>query len=78
MEVPATSIDECSETSLVRKRTPIPNPNADSIASISPKVISVDGSGDVMTVCMPFNVCVPISLNMEIKNPINARTIPVT
>lgn len=78
MEVPATSIDECSETSLVRKRTPIPNPNADSIASISPTVISVDGSGDVMTVCMPFNVCVPISLNMEIKNPINARTIPVT
>lgn len=78
MVVPATSIDECRETSLVRKRTPIPNPNADSIASISPKVISVDGRGDVMAVCRPFKILLPISLNMEIKNPINARTIPIT
>jgi hypothetical protein len=78
MEAPATSIEECSETSLVRKRTPIPNPNAERMASISPKVISVDGSGGVITVCMLSKTSMPISLTIEIKNPINARTIPVT
>jgi len=37
-EEPATSSGEWIETSLAKKRTPIANPNADIIASISPKV----------------------------------------
>ena len=77
MEAPATSIDECRETSLVKKRTPIANPKAEKIASISPKVINVDG--DVITVPILLSSRTsPASLAIAIKNPINARTIPIT
>ena len=49
IEDPATSIDECIETSLVKKRTPIANPRAERIASISPKVIIIDEDRYVIT-----------------------------
>ena len=54
MEAPATSMGEYKETSFVENRTPIANPNAERIASISPKVIMIDGF--VIIVCMLVTV----------------------
>lgn len=76
MEAPATSMDEYKETSFVKNRTPIANPRAERIASISPKVIMIDGI--VTIVCMLVPSRTFASLATAIKNPINARIIPIT
>ena len=60
-DAPATSMDECFETSLVKKRTPSANPKAETIASISPKVMI--GSDGLSTVSILFT-----SLKTAIKN----------
>lgn len=82
MEEDATSIDECLDTSFVRKRTPNANPNAESMASISPMVI-LNVSGNVDTFDNPFQ---PIfsssslmleSLIMAKTNPNNAKAMPM-
>ena len=52
IEAAATSIDECFKTSLLRKRTPIAKPNAERIASISPKLI-IDNN-DVVFIAVSY------------------------
>lgn len=77
--VPATSIDEYLKTSLLRKRTPTANPNAESIASISPKVIIADNKNDGGS-CYCLNIVrLPIlaSLATAINNPTSAKLIPI-
>jgi hypothetical protein len=66
----APSIDECFETSLVKKRTPNANPKAEIKASISPKVMI--GSDEVFTsLSIMFT-----SLKTAIKNPVIAIMTP--
>ncbi len=82
IEEEATSIDECFDTSFVRKRTPNANPNAESIASISPKVI-LNVSGKVDPFGNPFQPIFSLSslklesLIMAKTNPNNAKAIPM-
>ena len=51
-DAPATSIDECFKTSFVKKRTPNANPKAETMASISPKVMIV--SDEVAQIVMGY------------------------
>jgi hypothetical protein len=84
IEVDATSMDECLETSLVRKRTPNANPNAESIASRSPKVM-INGDEDddddensisFQPIFSPSTLVVE-SLITAKMNPNNATAIPM-
>lgn len=82
MEVAATSIDECLRTSFVRKRTPNANPNAESIASISPKVIIIIGDEDDVNSIPLQPTLSSASLILESlirakMNPNNAIAIPM-
>lgn len=81
MEVAATSMGECLETSLVRKRTPNANPNAESIASRSPKVI-INCDEDVENNISFQPTFSPAILTLESlivakMNPNNATAIPM-
>ncbi len=78
IEEEATSIDECFDTSFVRKRTPNANPNAESIASISPKVIlNVSGKVNPFQPIFSLSSLKLESLIMAKTNPNNAKAIPM-
>ena len=82
IEEAATSIDECLDTSFVRNRTPSANPNAESMASKSPKVIlNASGIADVFDT-LPKSIfslspLMPESLMTAKMNPNNASPIPM-
>ena len=71
-DAPATSIDGCFETSCVKKRTPSANPKAETMASISPKVM-IDSDEIFTTLSTMFT-----SLKTAIKNPVIAIMTPAT
>lgn len=82
IEEAATSIDECLDTSFVRKRTPNANPNAEKMASKSPKVIwnvsvSSDAFGNPLKFIFSLSPLMLESLIMAKMNPNNANTIPM-
>jgi hypothetical protein len=83
IEEAATSIDECLDTSFVRKRTPNANPNAEKMASKSPKVIlnvsvsSSDAFGNPLQFIFSLSPLMLESLIMAKMNPNNASTIPM-
>ena len=82
IEEAATSIDECLDTSFVRKRTPKANPNAESMASKSPNVIlnvsaNVDAFDNLLQSIFSLYPLMPESLIMAKMNPNKARAIPM-
>jgi hypothetical protein len=74
-------MDECFNTSLLRKRTPIAKPDAEKIASISPKLIIDDNEdADIAIIVSMLLETTPIlaPLATAILNPISAIMIPIT
>jgi hypothetical protein len=80
IDAPATSIEEYFKINLLRKRTPIAKPNAERIASISPKLIT-DNNEDtdvkVVFTALLLLITISISLAKAIKNPMSPIPIPI-
>lgn len=86
IDAPATSIDEYSIASLVRKITPPAKPKAESIASTSPKLITIACNDDdfatadnatVMLVSVLSGPAKVVSLAMAMKKPTSAIAMPI-
>src|SRR5438093_6501729 len=81
IDAPATSIEEYFKINLLRKRTAIAKPNAERIASISPKLI-IDNNEDtdvkvVFTALLLLTTTISTSLAKAIKNPMSPILIPI-
>jgi len=80
IDAPATSIEEYFKINLLRKMTPIAKPNAERIASISPKLI-IDNNEDtdvkVVFTALLLLITISTSLAKAIKNPKSPILIPI-
>src|SRR5215212_2862570 len=86
IDAPATSIDEYFIASLVRKMTPPAKPKAESIASTSPKPITIADNDDgfatpddatVMLASVLSGTAKVVSLATAKKKPTSAIPIPI-
>jgi hypothetical protein len=80
IDAPATSIEEYFKINLLRKRTAIAKPNAERIASISPKLIidnNEDTDVEVVFTALLLLTTISTSLAKAIKNPMSPILIPI-